>query len=107
MSFVLDYAAIGRVLGAAEAVAVLETKAAAVVSEAISTGPRSGRNEVHEVDLIAVGETHLAADGAVVDIDWPSHVWHLLEFGSQNNPAYRPITRAAENNGLTVIDHHH
>lgn len=30
--------------------------------------------------------------------------WHLIEFGSVNNPPYRPLTRAAENLGLDFTD---
>lgn len=29
-----------------------------------------------------------------------SHVWHLIEYGSVNNPAYAPIRRAADAVGL-------
>ena len=29
-----------------------------------------------------------------------SSIWHILEFGSVNNPPYRPLTRAAERVGL-------
>ncbi len=102
--FELDMAGIARVLNDTQAVDALERRTARVVAEARATGPRGEHAGVHEIDTIAVGETHHTDDGAVVDIDWPSHVWHIITFGSIHNPPYHPIERSAQNNGLKVID---
>lgn len=94
---------IAAVLNEAPAVRRLEQIAEAIVRDA-QREPRSGRPGTHQVDLIAVGESRTTDDGAEVDIDWPSHVWHIIEFGSVNNQPYRGITRAAMNAGLRIID---
>lgn len=101
--FTLDFAAIGRVLRQEPATTELRRRAEIVVADA-RAAPRSSRAGGHEVDKITVGATHTDESGAVIDIDWASSVWHLIEFGSQNNPPYRPITRAAQNAGLQIID---
>lgn len=95
--------AIGRVLNETPAVRKLEELAAQIVRNA-QQEPRGSHGGPHQVDLMAVGESRTTPDGAEVDIDWPSHVWHIIEFGSINNQAYRPITRAAMNAGLRLID---
>lgn len=94
--------AIIKVLNDTPAVEVLRNLADKAVADARSTGPRARHGGPHTIDLITVGETHITPAGAVVDIDWPSSVWHLIEFGSVNNPPYRPVTRAAQNLGLSV-----
>jgi predicted ArsR family transcriptional regulator len=33
-----------------------------------------------------------------------SRIWHLIEFGSKNNPAYAPMRTAAEQAGYKVKD---
>jgi hypothetical protein len=96
--FELDMPAVMRVLNEQKAVAALEAAAARAVADAKASGPR-GRSHAHQIDLI---ETHHTDSGALVDIDWPSHVWHIIEFGSVNNSPYRVITRAAQNQGLTI-----
>lgn len=102
MNINLDYAAIGRILGEAPAVAALQSRASKTVKEAKATGPRGKHAGAHEIDKLSVGETKQGDYGAAVEIDWASHVWHLIEFGSVNNPPYRPVSRAAQANGLKV-----
>lgn len=101
--FELDPAGITRVLAQPQAVQALRRRAEQVVTEA-RQAPHGEHAGEHEVEKISVGDEHVDASGAVIDIDWPSHVWHLVEFGSVNNPPYRPVTRAAQNAGLVVID---
>jgi hypothetical protein len=44
------------------------------------------------------------ADGpAVAEVVYDSAIWHIIEFGSVNNPPYRPLTAAAERSGLTFV----
>jgi hypothetical protein len=99
MKIELDPEGIARVLGEQPAIEALHELAEGIVTEAVATGPR--HHAPHEIDKIAVGETRTSPQGAVVEIDWDSHVWHLIEFGSINNPPYRPLTRAAQHAGLT------
>lgn len=101
--FTLDVPALMRVLNEDPAVTALHQHADQAVTDA-HTAPRGAHPGTHEVDKIAVGATHIGPQGATVDIDWPSPFWHLIEFGSVNNPPYRPITRGAQNAGLKVID---
>lgn len=95
--------AIARVLNETPAVRRLEELAGQVVRSA-QQEPRGSHGGPHQVDLIQVGDTRETSDGAEVDIDWPSPVWHIIELGSVNNPPYRSITRAAQNAGLRIID---
>lgn len=46
---------------------------------------------------------HLSARGTRVLIGDP--FWHLVEFGSVNNPPYAPVRRGIRAAGLTFIDH--
>lgn len=100
----VDQGGLQACLSEAQPVAYLQAKATAIVEEARQLGPRNPRHRTHEIDKLAVGETHDTDHGVVVDIDWPSSVWHLEEFGSVNNPPYAPVRRAAQNNGLHVVD---
>lgn len=34
-----------------------------------------------------------------------SHIWHIIEYGSRNNPAYAPFRRAVRALGLRFKDH--
>lgn len=102
--FELDMGGVTKVLNDRPALDALKTLVADAVGEAQATGPRGAHAGRHQIDLLAVGEARETADGGEVDIDWPSHVWHLIEFGSSNNPPYRPVTRAVQNQGLRIID---
>lgn len=105
MDITLDIDAVGRVLSERPAIEALEDKAGKVVGEAKADGPRAQHKGGHQIDLLEVGDTHDSDFGAAVDIDWPTSFWHLVEFGSVNNAPGRPVSRAAENNGLKIIDH--
>lgn len=99
--FELDPEGLGEVLAQAEL--VLRPIGNAIVEEA-KRMPRNPRHRSHEVDLIAVGEFRVTDTGAELDINWDSSFWHLVEYGSVNSPPYRPLTRAAQNAGLTIDD---
>lgn len=47
-------------------------------------------------------EGHIAADGATVVASDP--FWHLVEFGSINNPPYAPLRRGVVAAGLRFVD---
>lgn len=81
----------------------LHAIATGIVNEA-RRGPKNPRHRDHSVDYIAVGQFRVTAEGAEQDIDWLRYDWHLVEFGSQNNPPYRPLTRAVQNAGLELKD---
>lgn len=100
----LDREGIAAALSAAEPVAALRRRAQATVTEAKATGPRGAHLGRHEVDRIAVGDVTITPTGPQQAILWDSSFWHLIEFGSANNPPYRVLTRAAQNQGLRVID---
>lgn len=104
MNVELYPAGIVRVLNEPPAAAALHGRADRAVTEAKATGPRNPRHHTHVIDAISVGDTRTGPDGATVDIDWGSSVWYLIEFGSKNNQPYRPVTRAAQNAGLRVLD---
>lgn len=103
-SFEIDINGIMSILAGPEGVAELHARAAQAVNTAHATGPRGGHAGRHVIDKIAVGETHIATTGPIVDIDWPDSRWHLLEFGSVKNPPYAPIRQSAQQAGLEVID---
>lgn len=104
MKITLDRAAIARVLAEPLARQAIRRKAAEVVATARDTGPRGSHRGAHRIDKIVLGETRSTLDGAETDVDWRSSFWHIVEFGSVNNRAYRVVTRSAENAGLTVRD---
>ncbi len=47
-------------------------------------------------------EGHIEADGATVVASDP--FWHLVEFGSINNPPYAPLRRGVVAAGLRFVD---
>lgn len=104
MRVVIDPRGLGRILNERDARTELAKVAVNIVQEAKALGPRNPRHTTHEIDRIGIGESRITEDGAEIDVDWLSSVWHLLEFGSVNNLPYRPLTRAAQNQGLRVID---
>lgn len=53
----------------------------------------------------SIGSSASLAGGTPVGRVFSTHpFWHLIEFGSINNPAYRPMTRAARASGLRFED---
>ena len=76
------------------------TKAAAVIAKE-STPVVTGEHR----DAIFAGEAVVdPTTGAATGIlGSTSSTWHLVEFGSVNNPAYRSMTHGAEAAGLTFV----
>lgn len=101
MSFTPDPAGIGAFLASTEP--ALRALATEIVNEA-RRGPKNPRHHDHSVDYIAVGAFRINNKGAHQDIIWPRYDAHLIEFGSVNNPPYRPLTRAVQNAGLDLKD---
>jgi len=62
------------------------------------------RDTGRHTEAIYVGEPYLEdVDGVQMwrcDFGSTSSTWHLMEFGSYHNPAYRPLTAGAEAVGL-------
>lgn len=56
-----------------------------------------------EKDKVVTSPARVVDDKAVGYIGSNSSIWHILEFGSVNNPPYRPLTRAVESVGLVVV----
>lgn len=52
----------------------------------------------HEAQKLAPGSTgkYISAKGDSVYFQHPTGVWHIIEFGSVNNPAYAPMRRAMD-----------
>jgi hypothetical protein len=45
-----------------------------------------------------------AANGtASAKIEWSESIWHIIEYGSVNNIAYRPIARGITSTGLRFV----
>lgn len=104
MDIVLDPDGIRKVLTEPSAVEALRERASATVEDAKRSGPRNPRHHRHVVDQLAVGASRVTRDGAEVDIDWNDWRWRFLEFGTQQYPPYRLVTRGAQNAGLVVKD---
>lgn len=104
MKFSIDPKGLAAVLSEAKAVAELRARAAGAVQEVKATGKRGAHSGPHIVDAISVGDITYTRDGAEVEIDWNDFRWIFREFGTVNNPPERALTRAAQNQGLRVID---
>lgn len=89
---------IDELLHGDQAVAFLEQVANIYKPEIERVAPL-GSGSVKFRDTISV---HVQGGEVAVATDDP--FWHLLEYGSVNNPPYRPFTAAAENLGLDFHD---
>ena len=86
-----------RLLNQREMVSVLVKAAHACADAAKTTTPNVSGEHVAAI----VTEPRETVDGIPeVPFGSSSSTWHLREFGSVNNPPYRPLTRAVEAVGL-------
>lgn len=96
--FTLDEAGLDRFLGDAPAIRVLTDRAEQVAREWQDNDPRS-RPGGHEPPDIRVGDVTHERGVPEVPVVTMDSLWHVIEYGSINNPPYRPATRAALNAG--------
>lgn len=96
--FESNEAGIDELLHKPEAVAFLEQVAHVYAAEVERVAPE-GAGSVKFRDTIDV---HTQDDEVTVTTS--DSVWHLIEYGSVNNPPYRPFTAAAQNVGLDFHD---
>lgn len=55
-------------------------------------------------DSIRAEPARLGPDGWSAELVSDDPFWHLIEFGSVNNPPYRPLTRGTQDAGLDFTD---
>ncbi len=53
-----------------------------------------------DADKVVSGGGSIVNGVATAYFGSTSSIWHIIEFGSVNNPPYRPMTQAAERIGL-------
>lgn len=93
----IDRAGVDKILQSPEAVDVLRKAAGFAVREAVDLAPR-GFGGYRKT--LRTGAAHVLDGAAAVDVESTSSFWHLVEFGSVNNPPRRVLQRAAQNTGL-------
>lgn len=96
-------AGLDELLHGSEAGAHLTTVARAYKDEVERIAPQ-GHGSTHFGDTIEIGEATDDHGESMVTVETSDPFWHLIEFGSANNPPYRPFTAAAENVGLEFHD---
>lgn len=82
----------------ASALAAVSEAAAVVASGAASAVPH---HTGHAADSYQSTAAEITPSGVVATAYTDDPAGHLIEFGSVNNPAYRPLTRGVERAGLT------
>lgn len=105
-SFVPNVAGIAEVLGSGTARRGL-TAAGEAITEASKANAPVGHDErgVHYQDTLHTGSPYIGEGGElVVEVYSTDYNAALIEFGSVNNPPYRPITHGAQACGLSVDD---
>lgn len=103
MKFTLDEEGLERLLSSSQAEAFLTNVAQEVEREWERLDPRT-KPGGHEPPDIEVGHPERDGGVAVVPVFTTDPLWHIIEFGSVNNPPYRPATKAAQNAGLELKD---
>lgn len=101
MSFIPNPDAADELCSSDEAMAYVDAlakEAANLTREFMPVNDGSNR------DAVVQGGTTVEGDSATSYYGSKSPVWHLVEFGSVNNPPYRPFRRAAEALGLRWED---
>lgn len=92
--FELDQRGILELLNDGPAVAYVTELAAQGAAAAEQAAP-VGRYAPHYRDTIGSTPGEATSDGAKATFYSSSSVWHIVEYGSVNNPPYRPLTRGA------------
>lgn len=92
--FELDPRGILELLNDAPARAYV-TELAAQGAAATEQAAPFGRSAPHYRDTIGSTPGESTPDGARATFYSGSSVWHIVEYGSVNNPPYRPLTRGA------------
>jgi hypothetical protein len=87
--------AASELVNGAEAVAVSLELAASAARAAREANPSE-----YEASQIVFGGPNVFDDVACGWFGSTSSIWHIMEFGSINNPPYRPLTTGAERIGL-------
>lgn len=103
MKFTLNDEGLERLLSSSEAEQFLTSVAHEVEREWKRLDPRS-KPGGHEPPEIQVGPPERDRGVAVVPVFTTDGIWHIIEYGSINNPPYRPATKAAQNAGLELKD---
>lgn len=75
--------------------------AANVRASAPDGGPHPG---VRYRDTIATDTNRPELDAAAARVTTTDFAWHLIEYGSVNNPAYAPFRTGVERSGLRFHD---
>lgn len=104
MKFDLDRKGLLAILNGDDAVALVDRAADAAADEARRIAPHGRGRGRRFTDSIGTTSARRTARGAVGAVTTSDPFWHLVEFGSVNNPPYRPLTRAVKNVGLDFDD---
>lgn len=90
-----------RALDSTEGRACLAKVADEFSGRAVSYQPvRTGWEQAYFERGLGV-EADTGEEGTPVEyVTTQSSIWHLIEYGSRNNPAYAPLRRAADSLGL-------
>lgn len=102
MKFTLDENGLEKLLSGSDAERFLMNVGEAVARDWERFDPRN-KPGGHEPPKIRVTADR-AKGVAVANVSTDDSFWHLIEFGSSNNPPYRPATKAAESNGVKLED---
>lgn len=97
--FVLDPKGIIELLSSPQAVSHAAARARGIQQEWQRNDPRNNPGG-HEPPEISVGAAQRDSHGAMVPVFTDDPIWHIIEYGSANNPPYRPATKAAQNAGV-------
>lgn len=103
MKFTLDENGLERLLSSPDAERHLTDVAERIAKDWERLDPRSNPGG-HEPPKIDVGSPQRDRGVAMVPVSTPDGIWHIIEYGSVNNPPYRPATKAAQNAGVEQKD---
>jgi hypothetical protein len=100
VSFTPNAGAGRELLSTPEAMAAVKADADTVAQRAADI--MAGIGEGTEAAYYYAGDPYIdpATGTARCDAGSTSSIWHIIEYGSVNNPAYRPLTTAVESLGI-------
>ncbi len=89
-----------RVLKTPQARALIKGVATATLASITANTPiRTGEYQIYWEDTTKVRSLR-SAGGAAAQITTSDAIWHIIEYGSVNNPPYAPIRRGVIEMGL-------
>jgi hypothetical protein len=102
--FVTDWEGVTKTLGEPEAVSYMQDACAKVMAAVLASVPvHHGSYAKHFNSTMRVAVEVEEGKGAVGTVATDDPLYHIIEFGSVNNPAYHPFGLGVQRAGLKFV----